>query len=105
MYSSNQNIVSRSFVSFKIILITHVHAEISQNVWSWKFGLKPWKSPENPLVNMCMNPDIYIYCVYWCTKCESFLWWLWHSSVSLVYFAFEVEHLFSRVVCSPCVDI
>ena len=25
-------------------LFFHVYTEISQNVWSWKFGLKSWKS-------------------------------------------------------------
>jgi len=38
------------------IIHYHVYAEISQNIWSWKFGLKSWKSHGNPLVKMCMNP-------------------------------------------------
>jgi len=36
--------------------IFRVDTEIS--VWSWKFGLKSWKSPGNPLVKMCKNPVI-----------------------------------------------
>jgi len=32
--------------------------EISHNLWSWKFGLRSWKSPGNPLVIMCMKPTL-----------------------------------------------
>jgi len=36
----------------------HGYTEISQNIFSWKFGLKSRKSPGNLLVNMCMNPNV-----------------------------------------------
>jgi len=68
VYSFNQTIVSHSFVSFKVMncmhsnfhcvfkydmfSLFHVYAEISEDVW-----LTSWKSPVNPLVNVCMNPD------------------------------------------------
>jgi len=37
IYSFNQTIVSH-------FRYTRVNTEISQHVWSWKFGLKSWKS-------------------------------------------------------------
>jgi len=37
----------------------HVYTEIS--VWSWKFGLKSWKSPGNPSVKMCKNPAYSVH--------------------------------------------
>jgi len=51
VYSFNQNIVSYSFVSFNVYcMIWNSHC-LKLNVWtkilvwSWKFGLKSWKSP------------------------------------------------------------
>jgi len=38
--------------------IFYVYTEIS--VWSWKFVLKSWKSPGNPLVKMCKNPVTHV---------------------------------------------
>jgi len=32
------------------------HAYTESSVWSWKLGLKSWKSPVDPSVPMCQNP-------------------------------------------------
>jgi len=67
-------LLSHSIVSFKVYCMLcnshclntafskslNVHTEIS--VWSWKFGLKSWKSPGIPSVNMRTNP-VRWFCV------------------------------------------
>jgi len=50
-----QNISRRTLSIHNMLYIIHVYTEIS--VWSWTFGIKSWKSPGNPSVNMCKNPD------------------------------------------------
>jgi len=37
--------------------VRHVSCLYREFSWSWTFGLKSWKSPENPSVHMCQNPD------------------------------------------------
>jgi len=54
-----QNISRRTLSIRQMFYIFHVYTEIS--VWSWKFSLKSWKSPGNPLVNMCKNPEWDVY--------------------------------------------
>jgi len=49
-----QNISRRTLSICTIFKNVHVYTEIS--VWSWKFGLKSWKSLGNPFVKMCKNP-------------------------------------------------
>ncbi|TNN47549.1 hypothetical protein EYF80_042270 [Liparis tanakae] len=75
VYSFNQTIVSHSFVSFKVYCILcnshclnttfsksfHVHTEIS--VWSWKFGLKSWKSP-GKVLEYSPGQHVYEPCCY-----------------------------------------
>jgi len=66
VYSCNQTIVSHSLVSFKVYCMfcnspclnstfskkIHVYTEIS--VWSWKFGLKSWKSIGQNMYEPCI---------------------------------------------------
>jgi len=35
--------------------LLHVYTEISQNVWSWKFGLKSWKSTGQHVYEPCVS--------------------------------------------------
>jgi len=52
-------------IFFKVY--TRVDTEISQNVLSWKFGLKSCKGHGHLLVNMCMNPvhhSLYVHIVW-----------------------------------------
>ena len=51
-------------------LFFHVYTEISQNVWSWKFGLKSWKSIGQNVYEPCLHgplPSLLCFgpvCIY-----------------------------------------